>query len=272
MTGYTLTFRRDVSTAFTNGSLLRPDTLGALPADELARLPLPVGRMQVPLSELMDISGAPGPDLTLRMESHPPLNHLGALMRQGQLHIEGDAGDDLGASMTGGVIRVTGNAGHRAGGPHPTSKRGMTGGQIIVEGDAGDYVGLLMRRGLIAVRGVSGASAGYRMLAGTIVIGQANRNAQPRDEAAAPRVIDHPGLEMQRGTVLCLDPAAALATGPGFAAGGTIDAGAMPALLVALKQVPWADLKQLSRGRWNVHIGDALEQNKGEVMQWQSGT
>ena len=185
-------------------------------------------------------------------------------MQRGQLIIEGDAGDDLGASMSGGTIRVTGNAGHRAGGPHPASKRGMTGGEIIIEGDAGDHAGLLMRRGLIAVRGKCGASPGYRMLAGTVVAGH-TKTAESQD-------IDHPGLQMQRGTILCLDPSATLHTGPNFAPGSTIDAGAMPALLAALRRVPWADVKQLSRGRWKMHVGDALEQNKGEVMQWLSGT
>ena len=233
--------------------------------------------------------------MTIRAETGqrlPPIDNLGALMQRGQLIIEGDAGDDLGASMSGGVIRVTGNAGHRSGGPHPTSKRGMTGGEILIEGNAGDHIGLLMRRGLIAVRGECGASPGYRMLAGTVVIGACNREGEapaaprttetPRDTGgsagASPspllssRAIDHPGLQMQRGTILCLDPNAAIHTGPSFPAGGTIDAGAMPALLVALKRVPWADVAQLSRGRWKTHIGDALEQNKGEVLQWLSGT
>ncbi|MEX0777282.1 MAG: hypothetical protein WD042_16380 [Phycisphaeraceae bacterium] len=178
MSGYTLTYRSDC-VACADGSHLRPDTLGQMPPDELRRA----------VGDAFDITGEPGDRLTLR--GLPPLPRLGARMAGGELIVQGDAGDDLGASMAGGIIRVAGSVGHRVGGLDVGRDRGMTGGEIVIDSDAGDYAGFMMRRGLIAIAGKAGASPGYRMLAGTLVIGQGP--------------LDHPGLEMRRGSILSMD-------------------------------------------------------------------
>ncbi len=207
MSGYTLTWKNLAGASLCpgDGSFLRPDTLRLLKPAELAAFPVQVGRTKVALSELFEIRGEPpapapastsatvpapeGPSI-LQLEGLPPWDRLGAGMTGGELIIDGDVGHDLGASMTGGRIHVHGRAGHRVGGPDYTSSRGMTGGEIVIDGDAGDYAGLRMRRGLIAIRGHAGASPGFRMIAGTVVVGHGPLNA--------------PGLEMRRGTVLGL--------------------------------------------------------------------
>ncbi len=275
MNRYTLTYRSpDRRPALIDGSLLRPDTLCTLDRAALAGTMLPIGRTMVPLSELFDItnpdsspdSSHPSSDsarhASLTIVSAPPLDRLGANMTHGRLIIEGDAGDDLGASMTGGIIRVAGNAGHRVGGPAVTSRRGMTGGEILIDGNVGDFAGFLMRRGLIAIAGTTGKSPGYRMLAGTIVL--------------RSLCTDQPGLEMQRGTILCLDD---VRIGASFIQGGLIAATAMPAMLMLirrLEQLEWPRdwqrrmiTREVAGGSWRLWSGDSLSINKGEVLQWQ---
>ena len=286
MSGYTLTWRGCAEgqgpgakgRVLIDGLALRPDTLGLMGREELAATPLRIGRTQVALNELFEIEGMPGEILTLR--NTPALDALGALMQRGTLVIDGDVGDDLGASMSGGLIHVIGSAGHRVGGPHPTSRRGMTGGEILIDGDAGDHAGYLMRRGLIAIGGATGRSPGYRMIAGTIVLGR-----EPGD---------HPGLEMQRGSIVCLDESAKALDYRHLVEGNTIDATAMPAMLMVLRRLralgwpmptkaaasgsesqaagplPRGERAGVAAGRWRLHSGDVFELNKGEVLQWVS--
>ena len=261
MSGYVLTYRNTSMPALVDGSLLRPDTLGVLDRAAIGAVLLPLGRTRVPLTKCFDIEGSEGSMLVIRKA--PLLDRLGANMASGTLIIEGDAGDDLGASMTGGLIRVHGNAGHRVGGPAVTSKRGMTGGEILIDANAGDYAGFLMRRGLIAIAGHTGKSPGYRMLAGTIVLGS------PCDS--------HPGLEMQRGSIIGCDQMKVAAS---FSASGTIAASAMPAMLMVLRRLrslqwkcesgPLATSCDAASGAWRLWSGDGLTLNKGEVLAWLS--
>ncbi|MEX2214348.1 MAG: hypothetical protein WD768_09490 [Phycisphaeraceae bacterium] len=283
MSGYTLTWKAGgegqgpgAMGQGIDGASLRPDTLGVLDRDAVARVDLFAGQTVVTLGDLFDIAGEPGDCLTLR--NTPPLDHLGALMQRGELIIEGDAGDNLGASMAGGLIRVHGSAGARVGGPHVTSRRGMSGGEILIDGNAGDFAGFLMRRGLIAIGGASGHSVGYRMIAGSIVLMQ--------------KPVDHPGLEMQRGSIVCLNKDALAGGGRHLIEGGVISAGAMPALLLVLRrlrELRWPvdgphpkslpggegagagiDLPRIAAGKWRLWSGDKFELNKGEVLQWLS--
>jgi formylmethanofuran dehydrogenase subunit C len=181
-------------------------------------------------------------------------------MQSGELFIHGDAGDDLGASMRGGRIHVHGSAGHRIGGPEPTSDRGMTGGEIVIDGDVGDLTGVRMRRGLIAVRGRAGASPGYRMIAGTVVVGHGKLEA--------------PGLEMRRGTVLGLDRSAAGAPlGGHVAEAGTIDAALCPVIRLLLRRLAdlgWVVDPAAMTGRYRLAAADRFELGKGEIWQWVS--
>lgn len=255
--GYVLTWKSG-SLAPVDGSLFRPDTLGQLDRAALAATPVRLGRTQVPLGSLFEIAGqAGGPVLTLR--GLPPLARLGANMAGGELIIEGDAGDQVGASMRGGILRVRGNAGHRAGGPDANAERGMTGGELLIEGNAGDFAGLRMRRGLLAVRGCAGRSPGYRMLAGTLVLGRGP--------------LDSPGLEMRRGTIICLDRAAAVAGAPGLAQESLFPATAAPVLRLLLRclaALGWPVDPAAMEGVYALWSGDRFELAKGEVWQWRS--
>lgn len=259
MSGYTLTWKSRTGPAPVDGSILRPDTLGPLEAAALRAATLPLGRKRVALGELFNITGQPGPTLTIA--GAPPLDRLGEGMASGELVIQGDAGDDLGASMRGGLIRVRGRAGHRVGGPASTSRQGMAGGEILIDGDAGDYVGLRQRRGLIAVRGRVGSSPGYRMLAGTVVLGRGP--------------LDAPGLEMRRGTILCLDPAAgeAASASPGehFADVGAFASSVSPVIRLLIRRLValgWPVDPAAMEGRYRLFRGDTLELGRGELWQW----
>ncbi len=259
----TLTWKGSGESALSDGSLLRPDALGALDATAIAAVKLPIGRTSVSLGDLFDVQRAVSSDIELIIRGAPPLHRLGANMSQGTLIIEGDAGDDLGASMTGGMIRVTGNAGHRAGGPDASSRRGMTGGEILIDGNAGDFAGFLMRRGLVAIAGATGKSPGYRMLAGTVVLGS--------------RCDDQPGLDMRRGTIIALS---GVKVPVSFGESGVISASAMPAMLPVMKRLRdsnWkpssdsaCDWNRIGGGAWRLWSGDGLALNKGEVLQWLS--
>jgi formylmethanofuran dehydrogenase subunit C len=207
------------------------------------------------LGDAFDIEGQPGDTLTLR--GLAPLPGLGAGMTRGRLVIQGDAGDDLGAAMTGGEIHVRGNAGDRAGGPSPQGRVGMNRGVIVIHGNAGDDAGLRMRRGLLAVAGNVGRSPGYRMIAGTIVAGRGP--------------LDYPGLEMQRGTIISLDPQASIQTGPSFAADNIFEASSMAVLGLMLRQLRTLGMDitdAMERGRWRLSSGDRFELGKGELWQW----
>jgi len=259
MSGYTLTYKDKAAFPLTDGSMLRPDTLSKLNASALAAVKLKCGREQMSLGDLFAIApgGTPGQSLTLR--NAPRLDRLGSSMASGRLTIEGDAGDDLGASMAGGLIHVRGCAGARAGGPAVTSDCGMTGGEIIIDQTAGDYLGLRMRRGLIVAGEVVGLSPGYRMMAGTMVIG------------CGP--VDLPGLEMRRGTIIYLGDPDKLSLGDGFDQVGRFDVSEWPVLRLIgrrLGELAVAGAELLQTGQFCLFTGDRHELNRGEVwVKWQ---
>lgn len=257
MSGYVLAWNpRDADAArLLDGSLLRPDVLGLLPIGEVRTHQLHIGNTTRPLQDVFTVTGEPGPALTIRHA--PPLDRIGCRMKSGVLHIEGDAGDHLGASMSGGSIQVQGRAGHHVGGPFPGFHRGMTGGEILIRGDAGDYAGLRMRRGLIAVSGSTGRSPGYRMLAGTIVLGRG--------------LLDHPGLELRRGTLICLDQQHPFTGHPAWISHGVFESSAIAFLGLLLEHLrargfPVTDAA--TRGAYELWVGDCLELERGELWQW----
>lgn len=251
MTGYTLTYKH-VSPAPIDGSVLRPDTLGALNRDELEKQTLRIGNTNVPLAELFNISGSASETLTI---TDPPLlDNVGAKMQAGNLIINGDVGDNLGASMRGGRIIVTGNAGNRVGGPSADEDRGMRGGEIQIAKNAGNEVGYLMRRGVIAVSGTCADRPGYRMLAGTIAI--------------AKGALQCPGLELQRGTIVSFDPDAKHDLGERWAQDGIFDTQSLTAIGLVKRQLAalgWDIKSAADAARFATYTGDRFELNKGEL-------
>jgi formylmethanofuran dehydrogenase subunit C len=167
---------------------LDPVRLAGLSEQEIAALPVSLGRQQAALGDFFSVAGERAPRIRIEgstgqidglgagmsggeLEIHGDAgNRVGAGMRGGTLHVHGSAGDDAGQSMSGGVLRVAGNAGDRLGAVAPGAARGMSGGEIIVDGSAGAEAGARIRRGLIVVCGDVARDAGRAMIAGSLIV------------------------------------------------------------------------------------------------------
>ncbi len=191
-----------------DASGLLPERLTSLSIDEIARLPMEVGREEFALGELFDISLRESDAVELRLEGDcRKLHGLGRGMAAGRLVVDGPVGDQVGAEMRGGEILVCGDAGDLAAGAMaggrlevggsvgdfaastlPGAMDGMRGGVLIVRGNAGDRFGDRMRRGVAVVHGRTGDFLASRMVAGTIALAG--------DTGA------HPGHGMRRGTLV----------------------------------------------------------------------
>lgn len=171
-----------------DASPLLPHRLAALSLTEIAAVPLRLGRLQVAVGDLFDLTGSPGDSVELEGDRRldfvgaglaggairvaGPVGHrAGTGMSGGCLLVEGAAGLAAGAAMRGGVLTIGGDAGDELGGALPGARAGMTGGRILVQGTCGDRAGERMRRGLIAIGGDAGAYAALHMNAGSLLIG-----------------------------------------------------------------------------------------------------
>ncbi|HKU32363.1 MAG TPA: hypothetical protein VJR22_00770 [Candidatus Nitrosotalea sp.] len=75
-----------------------------------------------------------------------PVDCIGYRLEQGNITLQGDAGDYLGENMSGGEITIRGNAGNYVG-------YAMSGGEITIQGNAMDHIGTYMSGGIIHVKG-----------------------------------------------------------------------------------------------------------------------
>jgi formylmethanofuran dehydrogenase subunit C len=145
--------------------LLSPDIIAPLGNQEIAALPVILGKRQKRLDDFFHIEG----DGSETLEIHGDLGrvkwigrgmtrgnilvhgnagmHLGAYMKGGSIEVGGNASDWVGGEMKGGSIHIRGNAGGQLGAAYRGSLSGMKGGTILVEGTAGIEVGMRMRRG-----------------------------------------------------------------------------------------------------------------------------
>lgn len=112
----------------------------ALLQPALARQPLDAIRQAV--GRHFEVSGESGDRLTLR--NLPRVDRLGENMNEGELVIEGDAGDHVGYRMRRGLIVVKGKAGRCPG-------YRMRAGTLVVAQGPYDHPGLEMRRGTIVL-------------------------------------------------------------------------------------------------------------------------
>ena len=95
------------------------------------------------------------------------------------------------------------------------------------------------------------------MLAGTMVIGHGP--------------VDHPGLEMQRGTILCLDRRTRMTGGVAFIEEGRFEQlQTVRLILHRLGALGVAFDRAAMTGRFALYSGDRFELNKGELLQWRS--
>lgn len=119
-------------------------------------------------------------------------NHLHGLvagLRNGEVIVQGDAGDYLGVLNAGALIRVTKNAGNYIadnmtagtiiidGNAGYGAAQYCYGGTVVVHGDAGDFTATMNKGATIIIAGNVGSEVGTYMLDGDlIVVGNAEKN------------------------------------------------------------------------------------------------
>src|SRR6266850_2658386 len=250
-----------------DGSCLCPDRLAGLERRDVERLPILVGRSQVPLAEMFDVSGDGGEAIEVegdlssfaRVGASMSRGSLvvrgavgpraGAAMRGGSIRVEGSAGDYAGEGMTGGLLRVRGDAGDDLAAPPPGYSRGMNRGTILVDGRAGHRVAQRMRRGVIAVAGDIGESAACGMLAGSLfVFGTPGRGA---------------GALMKRGTILALGGIDPL---PTFLPAGSFRFSFLEIFFDALESAGFPVPPRARRAPYLRHVGDLSSRGAGEIL------
>lgn len=154
---------------------ITPDAFAGKKAEEIADLPVYVGKEQHRLGDFFEVSGRAG---ATPAETKIVVNgdlsrvkYIGMKMTDGEVVVNGNADMYVGAWMQGGKITVNGNVDAFAG-------TGMKGGEIAINGNAGNYLGAAYRgdwRGMadgkIRVKGNAGSDIGTFMNGGEIVIG-----------------------------------------------------------------------------------------------------
>jgi formylmethanofuran dehydrogenase subunit C len=199
---------RDQVTLPVEAENIRPDRFAGLGQQEVAALPLLLGRRQVAIGDLFVVEGDGAEDILIEGDLRHVKRigegmgsgritikgdagmHLGAYMHGGEITVHGNVQAWAGAHMSGGLIRVFGDAGPMLGAAYTGETQGMRGGIIFVQGNTGPRAGERMRRGLIAIQGNVGEFAGARMIAGSIV--------------AFGKLGARAGAGMKRGTIVAL--------------------------------------------------------------------
>ncbi|HKB11753.1 MAG TPA: formylmethanofuran dehydrogenase subunit C [Vicinamibacterales bacterium] len=267
----TLTLKESVPVPL-EADVLSPDTIAALPIDDVRALPVYLGKRQRRLDDFFAIEGQPGEELeirgdaarvkwigrgmtrgTLRVRGNAGM-HLGSAMQGGAIEVFGDAGDWLGAEMSGGTIHVHGNAGGQVGAAYRGAMTGMRDGLIVVDGSAGLEVGMRMKRGTIVIGGPVRDFAGLQMKGGTIVLRQ---GAELRT-----------GAWMNRGTIVSLQPIPLL---PTFAYAASYNPTFLRLYARRLAAVGCRLPYDEGEGAYQRYTGDAAVPGRGEILVWQPG-
>ena len=246
---------------------ISPDRLGNLSENEIKALTLFHGNRQVQLADFFDCSGSYDGEIIVEGDLSN-VKHIGSLMSQGRLVIQGDVGVHTGAAirggeiiiegnvsdwlapeMSGGRVIVKGNAGHMVGSGYRGSSVGMQGGEIIVHGNVKNETGHVMRRGLIVVGGDAGDFTGVNMLAGTIIVlGEIGIRA---------------GAGMKRGSIICQKKAAIL---PTFTRSCVYQPTFLKHYFKYLKSLDLPISDDLINGKYERWCGDSVELNRGEIL------
>ena len=179
--------------------------------------------------------------------------HLGAGMSGGLIHVSKDASDWVGPEMSGGRIIVMGDAGHMVGSAYRGQSVGIQGGEILIHGNVKNELGSAMRRGLIAVGGQAGDFAGVNMRAGTIVVmGGMGIRA---------------GAGMVRGSIVSFTSAEIL---PSFSYSCRFRPIFLRFYLCHLGQSGFEISDDMKSGNYLRYCGDAVEENRGELLIYDS--
>ncbi len=250
--------------------VLTPDVLAGRSRDEVAALPVVLGKRQCRLDDFFEVEGDGSEDLEVRGDAGRVKwigrgmtrgritvvgnagMHLGAYMKGGAIEVTGNASDWVGAEMRGGLIRVRGSAGGQIGAAYRGSLSGMNGGAILVEGAAGIEVGMRMRRGVIAVKGPVKDFAGLQMKGGTIVL---MGGAEIRT-----------GAWMVRGTIVTLRPIRLL---PTFSFACAYNPVFLRLYAKHLRPLGFTVPVEEREGAYRRYTGDTALPGKGEILVWQ---
>lgn len=249
---------------------LSPDVIAPLHRDEIAALPVFLGKRQRRLDDFFTVEGD-GDELEIHGDAgrikwigramtrgkitlHGNAGmHLGAYMKGGSIEVRGNAGDWVGAEMKGGLIRILGDAGGQIGAAYRGSLAGMNGGTILVEGSAGIEIGMRMRRGVIAIKGPVRDFAGLQMKGGTLfLLGGAELRT---------------GAWMIRGTIVSGKPIPLL---PTFAYDCTYQPAFLRVYTRYLNGMDFGLPGLPDHGCYRRYSGDAAVPGKGEILVWQT--
>lgn len=170
----TLTIK-DQPGLYLEADTITPDAFAGKKAEEIAGLPVYIGRDEHKLGEFFEVSGKAGATAAetkiVVKGDLSRVKYIGMKMTGGEIVVDGNADMYVGAWMQGGKITVNGNVDAFAG-------TGMKGGELIIKGNAGNYLGAAYRgdwRGMsggkITVAGNAGSDLGTFMTGGEIVIG-----------------------------------------------------------------------------------------------------
>lgn len=247
--------------------VITPEKLAGLSEAEIAALPLQYGNERVPLGEFFRVSGRYEGEIRVEGDLSR-VKLIGSGMSAGRIVIEGDVGMHLGAGMSGGEIVVTGNAGdwvapdqsggritihgnagHLVGSAYRGSTIGTRGGEILIHGSAGNEIGNAMRAGLIAIGGDSGDFTGVNLRAGTVIV--------------LGRIGMRPGAGMKRGSIVAMQPVPLL---PTFAYACSYEPLFLRLYLRYLQTLGMPVGEEPIAGRYRRYSGDAIEQNRGEIL------
>lgn len=264
----TLTVKEQPSVPL-EAEVISPDVMASLANEEIAALPVHLGKRQRRLDDFFSIDGARSDELELRGDVAKVKwigrgmtrgritiagnvgMHLGAHMKGGTIDVGGNASDWMGAEMSGGLIRVRGNAGGQVGAAYRGSLTGMTDGTILIGGTAGLEVGMRMKRGTIVVGGLVRDFAGLQMKGGTIVMGS---GAELRT-----------GAWMVRGTIISLAPLQLL---PTFSYASTYNPTFLRLYARHLAGLGFTLPFEEQDGAYQRYSGDACVPGRGEILVW----
>jgi len=224
---------------------------GSLDAGELARRPIAVDGESVPLGELFEVTGSPGARFVFSGDL-TQADRVAAGLSEGEVVVEGNAGDEAGIGMAGGSLDIRGDAGARAGGAEVDARRGMTGGELVIRGKAGPGPGGRMRRGLVVVAGDVASEAGPSMIAGTLMVfGQAGTS---------------PGRWSKRGSIVALGP---VDIPPTYRYACTYQPAYLQLILRRLERRYGLPVEARHQsGHYRRYSGDLAELGKGEILAW----
>ena len=247
--------------------VITPERLAGLSQSEVSALPLQYGNERVPLGELFRVSGHYEGEIRVegdlskvkmigsRMSAGRIVvdgdsgMHLGVGMSGGEIVVKGNTGDWVAPDLSGGRITIHGNAGHMVGSAYRGSAMGIRGGEILIHGNAGNEVGNAMRRGLIAIGGDCGDFGGVNMRAGTLIV--------------LGRLGSRCGASMKRGSIVSMQPAPLL---PTFGYACHYAPLYLRLYLLHLKRLGMSVGESHIEGRYRRYSGDAIENNRGEIL------